>query len=112
MNTFSQNGISLTELLGRGELLIVTTSLSAAAAGQIITRKGTGHENMLGFLVSLNILIAVVTAGLFAFVSSAAQTKLKIDADTVALYSTIFFIATIVTAGSSAFIVEWWQGDE
>ncbi|WP_030204722.1 hypothetical protein [Streptomyces sp. NRRL S-87] len=111
MNSLSRNGMTLTQLLGRGELLIVTTSLAAAAAGQIITRKGSpaGITNVLGFLVCLNILLAVATAGLFAFVSYASQTPQSIDATSVAQYSVVLFASSVVTAGSSALIVEWEQ---
>ncbi|MFD3538859.1 hypothetical protein ACFWUQ_05080 [Streptomyces sp. NPDC058662] len=111
MNTLVRSGMTLTQLLGRGELLIVTTSLAAAAAGQIITRKGshTGITNVLGFLVCLNILLAVATAGLFAFVSFASQTPNSVDGASVAQYSVVLFASGVVTAGSSALIVEWEQ---
>ncbi|MGI5468374.1 hypothetical protein [Streptomyces sp. CA-132043] len=109
MNSFTHRGVSLSEILSRGELLIVTTSLAAAAAGQIITRSGSGLRNIVGFLAFSNIAMACVTAGLFAFVTSAPQVSQKLDQGSVTGSSLVLFIATFVTAGASTFIAEWEQ---
>ncbi|WP_146074993.1 hypothetical protein [Streptomyces sp. Ru73] len=109
MNSFTHRGVSLSEILSRGELLIVTTSLAAAAAGQIITRSGSGLRNIVGFLAFSNIAMACVTAGLFAFVTSAPQMSQKLDEGSVTGSSLVLFFATFVTAGASTFIAEWEQ---
>ncbi|MBZ4020470.1 hypothetical protein CCS38_33045 [Streptomyces purpurogeneiscleroticus] len=109
MNSFTHRGVSLSEILSRGELLIVTTSLAAAAAGQIITRSGSGLKNIVGFLAFSNIAMACVTAGLFAFVTSAPQVNQKLDEGSVTGSSLVLFFATLLTAGASTFIAEWEQ---
>jgi hypothetical protein len=97
---------TLTDLIGHGELLIVATGLSAAAAGQAFTMK----HNRFGVIPRLlgcgNILIAVFTTLWFADISAALSDKQKIDESFVATYSLWFFAATLITSFSGALVAE------
>ncbi|MFG2882196.1 hypothetical protein ACGFYV_07705 [Streptomyces sp. NPDC048297] len=96
----------MTQLIGHGELLIIATGLSAAAAGQAFTMKNTRFGVLPRLLGCGNVLIALFTTGVFADISAALADKDKINESFVTTYSLWFFTATLVTSFSSALLAE------
>jgi len=96
----------LSQLIGHGELLIVATGLSAAAAGQAFTMKNTRFGVLPRMLGCGNVLIALFMTGVFADISAALADKEKIDESFVTSYSIWFFSAALVTGFSSALLAE------
>jgi hypothetical protein len=106
INASRGEGIGFWNLIGRGELLIVTAGLAAAAAGQILTKKTPRRRLVANVLAFGNIVIACLTSIVFANISSGLQDGDQIDQHAVGLQSLWFFGITFITAGSSALIVE------
>jgi hypothetical protein len=106
INASHGEGIGFWKLIGRGELLIVTAGLAAAAAGQILTKK-TSHRRLIANVLAFgNIVIACLTSIVFANISSGLQSGDEIDRHTVGIQSLWFFGITFITAGTSALSVE------
>ncbi|MFF7789942.1 hypothetical protein [Streptomyces sp. NPDC007991] len=99
-------GLGFWDLIGRGELLIVTAGLAAAAAGQILTKRTPRRKLIANVLAFGNIVIACLTSIVFANISSGLQDSDQIDQHAVGIQSLWFFGITFITAGSSALIVE------
>ncbi|MET7414029.1 hypothetical protein ACWD7B_20950 [Streptomyces rubiginosohelvolus] len=106
INVSRGEGVGFWELIGRGELLIVTAGLAAAAAGQILTKKTPSRKLTANLLAFGNIVIACLTSIVFANISSGFQSGDQIDQHAVGIQSLWFFGITFLTAGSSALIVE------
>ncbi|MER6179469.1 hypothetical protein [Streptomyces sp. NPDC001652] len=108
------NGKHLADFVGHGELLIVATGLSAAAAGQAFTMKHTRFAVLPRLLGCGNVLIAVLTIMLFADISAAAADlsagaapqKDAIDESEVTTYSLWFFGTALITSFSGALVAE------
>ncbi|MCX4822811.1 hypothetical protein OG883_23515 [Streptomyces sp. NBC_01142] len=97
---------TLRSLIGHGELLIVATGLSAAAAGQAFTMKHTQFSLAARLLGCGNVLIALFTTGVFADISAALADKQKIDESFVTNYSLWFFSFALIASFSSALVAE------
>lgn len=97
---------TLTDLIGHGELLIVATGLSAAAAGQAFTMKHANFGVLPRLLGCGNVLIAVFTTLWFADISAALGDRQQIDESFVRTYSLWFFSTALVTSFSGALVAE------
>lgn len=106
INASRLGSLGFWSLIGRGELLIVTAGLAAAAAGQIFTKKSSRRHLMSSFLAFSNIVIACLSSIVYANISAGLQEGDKINEGFVGVLSLVFFGITLVTAGSSALIVE------
>ncbi|MEV6167649.1 hypothetical protein AB0L99_05405 [Streptomyces sp. NPDC051954] len=106
INASRLGSLGFWSLIGRGELLIVTAGLAAAAAGQIFTKKSSRRHLMSSFLAFSNIVIACLSSIVYANISAGLQEGDEINDGFVGVLSLVFFGITLVTAGSSALIVE------
>lgn len=106
INASRLGSLGFWSLIGRGELLIVTAGLAAAAAGQIFTKKSSRRHLMSSFLAFSNIVIACLSSIVYANISAGLQEGDKVNEGFVGVLSLVFFGITLVTAGSSALIVE------
>ncbi|MFI8914455.1 hypothetical protein ACIGW4_22945 [Streptomyces sp. NPDC053513] len=106
INASRGQGVGFWDLIGRGELLIVTAGLAAAASGQILTKKSSNRKLFSNVLAFVNIVLACLTSIVFANISSGLQDGDVIDQHAVGVLSLWFFGITFLTAGSSALIVE------
>ncbi|MFB8775434.1 hypothetical protein [Streptomyces broussonetiae] len=110
------NGKGLADFVGHGELLIVATGLSAAAAGQAFTMKHTNFAVIPRLLGCGNVLIALLSIMVFADISaaasdlstvqSAAAQKDTINESEVTSYSLWFFGMALITSFSGALVAE------
>lgn len=101
-----KGGPSFWDLIGRGELLIVTAGLAAAAAGQILTKRTGKRRFLANVLAFANITIACLASVMYANVTVGLTDGVKINQHAVGVNSLWFFVITFVTAGSSTLIVE------
>ncbi|WP_437017801.1 hypothetical protein [Streptomyces sp. enrichment culture] len=110
------NGKGLADFIGHGELLIVATGLSAAAAGQAFTMKHTRFAVLPRLLGCGNVLLALLTIMVFADISAAASDlssaiaatsqKETIKEAEVTKYSLWLFGTALITSFSGALVAE------
>jgi hypothetical protein len=84
--------LSITEVLSRGELLLVATTLAAAAAGELFGREHPstrGVAEVYAGVVAL--LIAVLTALSYGAISHALSEGGQADAGFVTAYSIVMY---------------------
>ncbi|MFJ4669620.1 hypothetical protein [Kitasatospora purpeofusca] len=97
---------TLFDLIGHGELLIVSAGLAAAAAGQAYLKRSSGNRFLSSLLMFTNLSIMGLTSIWFADVSAAIQDGKQYDQAFVGQYSIVFFVATLITAGAGTFLSE------
>lgn len=93
-------------LVGRGELLLVTAAIAAAAAGELFGRLETRLRGTRLVLVGLSFLVVCVTSYWFADVAVGLQTGQPIDHHVVAVGSTYVFLLNLVVSACAVVVSE------
>jgi hypothetical protein len=93
-----RHAVRLEMLLGRGELLLITTTLGAAALGELIP---ANRENAIAKVLAggASVLMIVISSVCFA----AIQSRNNADPRPVAVLSLAFFFGTLLAAASCLF---------
>lgn len=100
-----QSAVTLSTMLGRGELLLISGAIAAAAIGEIIA-SGEDHKVRKLFAGGGCVLVLALTSLWFADISTAYKAGTLIDEGVVAIGSLIIFLATIITSGSCVALSE------
>jgi hypothetical protein len=91
----------LNDALAKGELLLLSAAISAAAAGEVVgTTDGPRWKTSKLLGVSLSILVVVIATYWFADVASAAASAQTIDRSAIANGSLVVFGSSIVTSAA------------
>ena len=89
----------LPALLVEGELILVSTAIAAASAGELIA---AGRDRALGKVVSGGTCIILVLLGSVEFAAISANAVR--NAEAVALISLLLFAGTVVAGASSVYL--------
>ncbi|MET9426323.1 hypothetical protein [Streptomyces sp. NPDC003036] len=92
--------VTYAEVAGKGELLIITTGMAAAAAGDLWA-KGAAKEWLTTALACLNTALAIFTTLWFGYLTALADEKSKVDQEFIATWSTTMFIVSFLASGMS-----------
>ena len=93
------NIINLTILIERGELLLISTTIMAAAFGQYITSKLTiGLPEIL--LSGSSIFFIILSSLLYAEISTASSNGEQLEHNMVYTLSIVFFGVSLLISGS------------
>ena len=97
--------LSMSLLIGRGELLLISSAICAAAIGELF---GSSEGNILAKLIigGSCLILLILSAMWFADISAAIYSSEYINTDRVSTLSLIFFILSIITSGLSKFFTE------
>lgn len=90
---------SMDDLIGRGELLLITAALCARSCGELFSSDG-GRKTAKVVAGGSTMVILLLTAIYFADVASAVRTKTTIDSGLVAGISIVTYISALVSGGS------------
>ena len=90
---------ALAEVIGRGELLLVSTAIAAAAAGELIA---SGRDRAVRKLLSGGGCVAIVLAASLCF--AAVQGKTAPDLAAVGTVSVWLFGGTVLASASSVYL--------
>lgn len=99
--------IAVNSLIARGELLIVSVSISAAAAGELFGREEGQLRSFRLFLVGMSFIIVCVASLWFADIAGAVRAHESINESAVAIGSVIVFLSSITTAGCCIVLSEF-----
>jgi uncharacterized membrane protein len=91
--------IAVSSLASHGELLLISVSISAAAAGELFGREEGHMRSFRLFVVGMSFIIVCVASLWFADIASAVRTNEAINEGAVAVGSGIIFLSSIMTAG-------------
>lgn len=92
--------VAYSDLAGNGELLIITTGMAAAAAGDLWA-KGASKQWFTTVLACLNTAVAIFTTLWFGYITALADEKSNIDKGFIASWSTTLFIISFLASGMS-----------
>lgn len=92
--------VAYADLAGDGELLIITTAMAAAAAGDLWA-KGASSEWLTTALACLNTALAIFTTLWFGYITALADEKTAIDKGFISTWSTTMFLVSFTASGLS-----------
>ncbi|MEU3775123.1 hypothetical protein AB0F11_18285 [Streptomyces sp. NPDC032472] len=92
--------VTYAEVAGKGELLIITTGMAAAAAGDLWA-KGAAKQWLTTALACLNTALAIFTTLWFGYLTALADEKSKVDQEFIATWSTTMFVISFLASGMS-----------
>ncbi|MFJ6951606.1 hypothetical protein [Micromonospora aurantiaca (nom. illeg.)] len=97
---------SYENLVGRGELLLVSAGIAAAGVGELFARQETKLKTPRLMLVGAGLLLVCLSSYWFADIASAIQLKQSLDNNAIAAGSTVLFGCTLGTSGCSIIVSE------
>ena len=97
------SNVDFSQLLGRGELLIVSVAIGADATGKLI---GSGEKQKIFKIIAAGacILLVIISSLLFAVISR--STGIPIDIGRVSSSSCLMFLMIIVSGASCTLLAE------
>lgn len=98
--------IPYVELVGGGELLLLSVGLVAASVGELFGRDATSYRSARMVIAGLGLALLTLAALWFADVSGAVRDGESIDASAVALGSTIMFSFAVILGASAILVSE------
>ncbi len=101
-----QQSLLMADLIGKGELLLVTVVITAAAAGEGIGAETRRFRSTRILCVSLSILIVLVATYWFADIASAVAAGVVINVIAVTNGSIVVFLSGAVTAAACIVLSE------
>jgi hypothetical protein len=100
------DSIALSELVGGGELLLVTTGVCAAALGELAGQPTDALRGVRGLLSGVSVIIILIAGLLFADVAGSLRDHEDFDAVRVATASVVLFSIALMTAAVAMVVAE------
>ena len=97
--------VGYADLIGRGELLLVTVAITAAATGELYRRDIKRLRPLRAFLTAMGTIILCACSYWFAIISAEIQAGYEVDQAPVTL-TAVFFLCGIAISGCAVFVSE------
>jgi hypothetical protein len=98
--------VALTELIGGGELLLVSAGISAAALGELARQPTDPLRRVRSLLTGLSIIMVLIAGLLFADVAGNLRDADAYDTARLATVSLVIFTISLVTAALAMVVAE------
>lgn len=98
--------VTLVVLLSRGELLLVSAAISAAAAGELFGREEVLMKSTRLFLIGMSFLTVCGSSLWFADIASVARDGKELNEQLVAYGSISVFLLSVITSGCCVILSE------
>jgi hypothetical protein len=99
-------GIAYDDLVGRGELLLVTAAIAAASAGELFGDKESRLRTTRLFLVGMSFLVVCLSSYWFADIAAGLQSNQVLDRYVIATGSSAVFIFAFIISACSIIVSE------
>lgn len=100
------DSVGLSELIGGGELLLVSTGVCAAALGELAGRPTDPLRGVRGLLSGVSVILILIAGLLFADVAGSVRDHEAYDAVRVATASLVIFSISLITAAMAMVVAE------
>jgi hypothetical protein len=98
--------IGLSDVIGGGELLLVSTGVSAAAIGELVRHRTDDLRNLRAVLTGVGLITILFAGLLFADIAASIRANEDLDAVRVAAISLVIFSISLVTATAATVVTE------
>jgi hypothetical protein len=100
------SSLSLKDLIGRGELLLVSAAISAASGSELFGREGERLRKTRLTLVGCSFVIVFIASYLFADVASLLRENRFVDLEFVCWGSLVVFVCSVATGACCMVLAE------
>ena len=100
------DSVGLSEVIGGGELLLVSAGISAASLGELARQRTDALSGVRAILTGVGIVTILLAGLLFADIAGSIRNDEDIDAVRVATVSIVIFTISVVTAATAMVVAE------
>jgi hypothetical protein len=100
------DSVGLSDVIGGGELLLVSAGISAAALGELARQRTDSLRGVRGMLTGVGIVTILLAGLLFADIAGSIRDNEDIDTVRVATISAVIFTISLVTAATAMVVAE------
>jgi hypothetical protein len=98
--------VSFERLIGRGELLLLTTVIAAGGIGELAAGSGGRWPVIRIILAAGNVIFVFLSAAYFSYLSAALIAGVPVKIDVITHLSRNLYLYAVVTAGCSLWLSE------